>query len=67
MLDIHLLNSIGEGLPKKLLASFEAGGNKIAKKLLPETDGTSYHFAIMVGVKAAMVESYLKENENGAE
>ena len=51
----EFFDSIGKGLPSADIAKINAAAMQEAQKALPETSGTSYHLAIAIGYKLAMV------------
>jgi len=54
----ELFDSIGKDLPTAEIAKINAEAHAEAQKALPITYGTSYHLAIAIGYKLAMVNHY---------
>lgn len=53
----EFFDSIGKDLPLAEIAKINAEAQDEAQKALPNTSGTSYHLAIAIGYKLAMVNN----------
>ena len=59
MLGTELFDSIGKDLPMDVIGKINATAMQKADELLTGTTGTSYHLAIAIGIKCALVEQHI--------